>query len=411
MTSKNNPEVLKSYFSEKEIKELQEKKPDKYKELSEKLKLSQNKTQVELQKLKHELDNLTLNQKVDKLLGFFEKEKTTNSTVEKVKREVKNKAEKEWFSWDKIWDKVSKTVKEKWGWLSWSWFWAWVWVFFSSLISSLFNSAKKKVKETIKETKNYINDETEWKWVWNIYESEKWKLRVEKQQNWFVKEININWEKYFIEPQEKAQIKKVDWKDYLFVWDRKISLNHLWKIIDNLKGNLNVINFSTDKSITETLTSWLTPDLINEIKWFFSWNWEFKLVKEKFYWEIKENIVDNWITKIEFKEKIEWKKFPIKDLTIKEVTIYWKKYKIKPENQKFILKKENNKIILSVDMISEDFDFDDFKIDIRDIEKQINNQNKKENSKNEYYLFKPLIDTKYTKWIRPDIFLLEEIKS
>jgi len=88
-------EILAPYFSKEEIKDLETNKPDKYKELLEKLKLSENKTQVELNALKQELDNLTLDEKIDKLLDFTkktkEKKEPSKQEQKKIKKEAENK--------------------------------------------------------------------------------------------------------------------------------------------------------------------------------------------------------------------------------------------------------------------------------------------------------------------------------
>ena len=401
MTPPKN-EVLENYLTQKEIKEFKEKKSDRYKELSERLSRLWNKTQVELAKLRQELDNLSLDEKVNKLFDLVEKAEK-NQKPSKEEEKAKKEAEEKWFSWEKI----SKLVEEKWGWFSWAWITAGVSAFFSNFLGNLFNSAKDWVSELIGDAKKLANWETSWTWEWNNYISEKWKLELEKTDEWFIEEIKINWEKYKIENESPAEIKIIDWKKYLVIWDRKVVLNHLWKIFDEIKNNPNEINFSTDKSIVETIWWYLTPDFINEVKSFFTWNWEFKLIKEDYFWKIKENIINNWNTKIEFIDKIEWKKFPINNIKIKEININWKKFMIEPKNQEFKLQKDWDKYLLSVDFLWKAVEFDDFKIDIRDIERQINNKNKPENIDNKYYLFEPaLLNIDITK---PNIFLLKEI--
>ena len=411
-------EILAPYFSKEEIKDLETNKPDKYKELLEKLKLSENKTQVELNALKQELDNLTLDEKIDKLLDFTKKTKEKKEPSKQEQKKIKKEAENKWFSWEKI----SKIVEKKWGWFSWAWFTAGISAFFSDFLGNLFNSAKKGASELVEAAGDLASWETNWTMEWNIYISEGKNFKLETTDNSFVKEIKIKWEISKIETNSRKQPKITEKsnKKYLSIWNDTIPLDRIWKVIDESKNS--------NEYIIDKTTLWGLKNATGIWDWLsrMSDDFELKLVKESSYWVVKENFINTWNTKIEFQERIEWKDFPIENVKIKKIEINWKKYKLEPEDQSFKLKKKWNKYFLSADLITfekmKDFEIDDFEIDIRDIVNQINDKNKLDKSE-KYYLFKSWIDIdtwiNLFKWAEDlvadktklKIFLLKEIKT
>ena len=369
MTPPKN-EVLTPYFSQKEIKELETNKPDKYKELLEKLKLSENKTQVELNALKQELDNLTLDEKVDRLLDFTKKSKEKNEPSKQEEKKAKKEAEDKWFSWEKI----TKIVEEKWGWFSWAWFTTGISAFFSNFFGNLFDSAKEGASELIDNAEEKIDwviskytNESEWTFNKDTYSSKLWKFNIEFSWNREVKKITINWEDYKLD--ENFTLENQNWENYLVssnLWIKsKYNLNYIWHIIDNKKFSNSFDDISIRENNTKEMFNVIPDD------WEL-WNRDLVFMKNDSLAKKEKNTISVWNTIIEFNKEINSDK--IEEIEIKEIKILWKRYYIEPIWTKFSLEKDwfsyslQDKIFIT---IGQD------KIKLRDISKKIKNKTDK----------------------------------
>lgn len=336
MQMANKNEILKQYFTDKEIKDLKENKPDKYTELLEKLKLSENKTQVELDKLKHELENLSLDEKIGKVLNLVENSDKNQKPTKEQEEKAKKEAEEKWFSWEKI----SKIVEEKGGWFSWAWISAWVWAIFTHYIwdffSDLFWKAKEWVDGLVDSVKEWITWESEWTFEKWIYRSKEKKLEISFNNDNSVKEILINNNKYVIPEWYKLEDK--DDKKCL-VWGWKLSnnvfaLDYLWKYFDSQEDK---VIYSIDENTNKTsIIDNISGDL-------FKWEIEFK--KEDSLEKIENNILTSWNTKIYFNENIDKNKNEQK-LKIEKIVINWVEYNLHSnweDRLEFsLIKKDNN---------------------------------------------------------------------
>jgi len=382
-------EVLKQYFEEKELKELQKNSPDKYKELSEKLSSLWNKTQVELAKLRQELENLSLDEKVDKLFDLVKKaEEKQVKAINKIKEKTwdavkanKEELDKKWFSWDKI----VETFKKEWFiaaiWLFFSWIFASIFWWFWEKIEKKFDDIKWNLEDKVEDIVSSFTKNSEWTFKKNEYLSHDENFDIKFRNNGEIEKVMINDNEYEID--KWYHLGEKEWKQCLVKWwinEFVFPLDYLWYVIDK-----NYSNWTNKFVIWEEKTAYdsVIPDAILKL---IKWKIEFR--KKDSIDKLKENKLISGEASIIFDKNIDKQDFPIEDLKIQKITIKWKEYKIvwNDENKdlSFDLEKDGFDYILNYDNA-----FPDLKVKVSAIPKLINDNNK---TNNWYKLFNWVLD-------------------
>ncbi len=427
-------------FFTKEEKKLLEKKQQKWeisaKEYGELLSASKEKIEQE-EEISKALDNLEqetldletkLQKKIELLRRFIQKK-------DSLETKAKKEAEKQWFSWEKI----SKDVKENWGWFSikglkawvvalvwgiFSWLFGWIKEQFEGLfywIQEQFNKAigwiEEKASNIADTLTNSLGIEKQWTFQNNEYLSNKKNFKIKFHENGTISNVIIWWQEYI--PSRGYKLKKEKWKYFLIGWnnipENKFSLDYLWGYFDNsnIKWEKDIYTLEEKSLQAIDILKWhIMPDFFR---------WEIKFRKKESLPTAEWKIITAWETKIVCATSIDKQDYPIKDVKIQEIIIKWDKYKVSCSwcnNLKFNIEKDwEIKILNYIDA------FPDLKIDIMDIQNRITSENAVPDTPNKYYLFdqllteeelkkyasfsklftKIIIDSK--KFYRPDIYL------